>query len=315
MNESNWELIAKHLAFETNSKEEIEIKHLLKSDSEFETEYLASKKLWSNIESTPHNYNRKLILELRDKKIKSHQGRKIRSFMKYAAILIGFAMGVLFIYHDLNSTLTIVADNANKVELDLPDGSSVVMKQGSKITYSNSLLLSFNREVTIEGQAFFSIYKSTQNNFIVHTRDYNIEVWGTKFNVSTNSNGSQVILTEGKVSLNNFIDPKIESRMLIPGQMAYFDKQGKNLEIKTVNTKIYTAWMENHIEFDNFSISELSEIFKLHYGKTLIINTNHDLDNTVGGSAPTDDINLIIKGLSIVLNREIIQQNDTIIIK
>jgi hypothetical protein len=51
-----------------------------------------------------------------------------------------------------------------------------------------------------------------------------------------------------------------------------------------------------------------------YYGKNLVINNNEIKINKIGGSAPADDINLIIKGLSVVLKQDLIVRNDSIII-
>jgi len=208
-----------------------------------------------------------------------------------------------------------VSNDTNTIDHILPDGSSIIMKNDAEITYSNSILFAFNREVNLKGEAFFKITKSKGKNFIVHTNDYDIEVWGTQFDVTTDAKESRVVLTEGKISLNHFQNATYENTFLEPGQMACYNHLSNDFDVTKVNTRIYTSWTKHHIEFDNFTISELGEIFKLHYNKTLIIEADAPLDNRIGGSAPTDDLNLIIKGLSIVLDREIIQQNDTIIIK
>ena len=316
MKESNWELIAKHLASETSLVEEEQVTQLLKTDPEFKVEFESSKKIWDNINIPHHNFDERRITALRDQKIADNNKKRImRSTLKYAAIFIGFVMGALFIYHDYNSTITVIAENENRLELNLPDGSNILMQKDAIVTYRNSLLFAFDREVSIQGQAFFNISKSKENNFIVHTNDFDIEVWGTKFDVNTTSKGSQVVLTEGKISLDGFNDKTINTTILAPGQMASIDHTNKQLKLKSVNTDIYTVWAKNQIDFANFSISELGEIFKIHYGKTLIVETDESLDHTIGGSAPTDNIDLIIKGLSLVLSREIIHKNDTIIIK
>jgi ferric-dicitrate binding protein FerR (iron transport regulator) len=316
MKESHWELIAKHLASETSLVEEEQVTQLLKTDPEFKVEFESSKKIWDNINIPQNNFDEKRITTLRNQKIADNNKRRImRSTLKYAAIFIGFVMGALFIYHDYNSTITVIAENENRLELNLPDGSNILMQKDAIVTYRNSLLFAFNREVSVQGQAFFNISKSTENNFIVRTNDFNIEVWGTKFDVNTTSEGSQVVLTEGKISLDGFNDKSINTTILAPGQMASINHTNNQLELKSVNTAIYTVWAKNQLDFATFSISELGEIFKIHYGKTLIVETNESLDHTIGGSAPTDNIDLIIKGLSIVLSREIIHKNDTIIIK
>ena len=317
MTESNWELIAKHLAKETSPDEETLFAQLMDTDAEFSKEYQIVKNAWDHIKLPANTFNKERIIKLRDKKLKAAMQRKRnRSLLKYAAIFIGFLMGALFVYHDINSSITIVADANNRTEITLPDGSVVLMKKDASIRYRNSMLLSFDREVTLNGQAYFEITKSPKGkHFVVKTHDYNIEVFGTKFDVNTNREESRVVLTEGKIYLNHFMNSKIGNTEIMPGQMAYIEHNGQQLSIRDVNTSIYTSWTNEKLHFEHFSISELGEIFDVQYHKTLVVNKNINLNNKVGGSAPSDDLQLIIKGLSIVLKREIIQRNDTIFIK
>ena len=316
MKDSNWELIAKHLAEETNLEEEKLFSNLLATDLVFKQEYKAANNTWNRMEIPTPDFNKTRIERLRDQKIKASKQRKILSAsLKYAALFIGFVMGALFIYHDLNSTITVVAENGTKMEITLPDGSLVMMKKNAKITYANSILKSFDRMVTLQGQAYFEIKKAHGKNFVVKTNEYNIEVLGTKFNVNTNLESTSVVLAEGSIALNHFKNPTLENTKIVPGQMALINRKDQNLIINTVNPKIYTSWTTDQLDFDDFSISELGELFRIHYNKTLTVESSLELDQKVGGSAPTDDLKLIIRGLSLVLKREIIERNDTIIIK
>ncbi len=316
MKDSNWELIAKHLAEETNLEEEKVFSNLLATNLVFKQEYKAAKDTWNRIDMPTQDFNKTRIEHLRDQKIKASGQRKILSAsLKYAAIFIGFVMGALFIYHDLNSTITVVAENGTKMEITLPDGSLVMMKKNAQITYANSILKSFDRKVTLQGQAYFEIKKAHGKNFVVKTNEYDIEVLGTKFNVNTNLESTYVVLSEGSIALNHFNNPAFENTKIVPGQMALINRKDQNLIINKVNPRIYTSWTTDQLDFDDFSISELGELFRIHYNKTLTVESSLELDKKVGGSAPTDDLKLIIRGLSLVLKREIIERNDTIIIK
>ncbi len=316
MNDYNWELIAKYLAGETNDSEEQEFQDLLENDAQFRKEFEESRIAWSGITASHHDFDKERVKALCEQKIRSGKSKlKLRSLLRYAAIFIGFIVGISLLYKDINSTLTIVAKE-NKTEIKLPDGSMVMLNKGASIRYGNSLILGFNRELALDGRAYFEITKSPEGkHFVVKTNDYNIEVFGTKFDVETNIKESRVVLVEGKIQLNNFKNSKIGRANLTPGQVAYIEHDGQQLSVRNVNPRLYTTWTQDRLHFDNFSISELGKIFKLQYHKTLVVNENINLDNRVGGSAPTDDLQLILDGLKIVLKREIIQRNDTIFIK
>ena len=60
------------------------------------------------------------------------------------------------------------------------------------------------RQVWLEGEAYFQVQKkpSTVEKFIVHTRQVDVEVLGTRFNVNTRRQRAVVSLEEGKVRLS-----------------------------------------------------------------------------------------------------------------
>ncbi len=319
MREEYWNLIAKHQANETTTEEDLLIDVLTKSDDEFRSALNDSKEIWNQLEEPKLNFDKERIQKLINSQISNpkidNKYSIIRRSLKYAAIFIGFLIGAVFVYNDLNSTTTVCFNDIDNGTLVLPDGSKVTFNKNAEITYSNSLLKGFDRRVTLNGEAYFEIQKAHGANFIVSTDNYNIEVLGTKFNVREAKKGTSVTLVEGSIKLNSFENKSLKETFLVPGERAYYSNINHDLILMKVNTKIYTSWMFKRLEFNNFSISDLVDVFDLNYNKKLIILDKTIANTKIGGSAPSKDINLIMKGLSKVLKREITQSNDTIIIK
>ena len=70
----------------------------------------------------------------------------------------------------------------SKSKIQLPDGSTVWLNAGSKLTYTKDFGKEI-REVTLIGEAFFDVTKMKEKPFIIHTSSINIKVLGTAFNV------------------------------------------------------------------------------------------------------------------------------------
>lgn len=112
----------------------------------------------------------------------------------------------------------------------LPDGSKVWLNAGSKIRYSQNTF-SNNREVYMEGEAFFDILKRHGDQFIVKTSDINIKVYGTRFNVRSypEENEIQTTLVEGSIAIEHKSGPESEKQLLlVPNQTAIFYKKIEN---------------------------------------------------------------------------------------
>ncbi len=120
--------------------------------------------------------------------------------------------------------------------LALADGTKIWLNSESRITYPVTFS-GASREINLEGEAFFEIAKDTTKPFIVHTREFDIRVTGTQFNVRTYpQEPSSTTLAEGRVQLERggYIS------QLVPGQQATLVNE--RIEIKETNPEEAIAW-------------------------------------------------------------------------
>ncbi|MEN8121710.1 MAG: FecR domain-containing protein [Bacteroidota bacterium] len=320
MLENNWNLIAKHLAKETNDSEEAELNNLIKENPSVKKIINDSKVALGIVMPSSKSYNKKRIKTLIDLKIiaaqKIERRHKINSFLKIAAVFTGLAFLTFFFYNEYNRKIY-YSNNANELKMIvLPDNSVVTLNKNAQIAYVNSIFRNFNREIELEGEAFFKIEKDKSGKqFIVQTNDFKITVLGTEFNVRDDEVHTSVMLTEGSIQMHDFSNKKINPTILKVGEIAIYHKENKDLQIKKTNKAIHTAWLSNKLNFDDFTMQELVEMIKLLYGKTLVIENKSLLNKRISGTAPADNFNLVIKALIIILETDIIQKQDSIILK
>ena len=70
----------------------------------------------------------------------------------------------------------------SKSVVTLPDGTRVWINSGSRLRYSQKFN-STDRQVTLEGEAYFDVYKNAKKPFLVKTSGITVKVIGTAFNV------------------------------------------------------------------------------------------------------------------------------------
>ncbi len=315
MQEQNWNIITKHLSKESSEEENNALFAAIEKDKKLKAEFGEIKTLWNSLSLPEETFNKERILKLISTKTGKHKKQRsiIQKTLKYAAVFVGLLMITTYVYMDLTSIKTLT-NNTDKIqEIKLPDNSIIILNANAKIEYNNSILKTFNREVNIDGEAFFKITKSKNKKFTVHTSDFDINVLGTEFNVRTYKKNQSVVLTEGKVLLNSFKNPNAEMTMK-PGEIVKFNKE-KNIFIsQKINSKIYTSWLNKKLEFDNFSLKELSELIKLRYNKDLIITNKEIANKKISGTAPADDLNLLLKALETILKTEIQHKENQLLI-
>jgi transmembrane sensor len=244
----------------------------LKADPENETIFSQFQKTWQLIEKqkihstidTDKEWNT-MQAKMNDpvKVIPLNHNRNIQksyvqNIWKVAAVLIillGFS-GMLYFYLTIPANVVVIAQASN-LEQVLPDGSVVSLHAGSQITYPEKFSAK-NRNVELEGEAYFKVTHDKTKPFIVASRDAMVKVLGTEFNVNTHATTGtmEVVLTSGKVSVYYKQIPQ-NKVLLVPGEKAEFVTDRKEIH-KTTNTDPnYMAWKTRVLVFNNETMAQV----------------------------------------------------------
>ncbi|WP_136468826.1 FecR family protein [Flagellimonas onchidii] len=173
---------------------------------------------------------------------------------------------------------TLTVPKGRRFEVTLSDGSHVFLNSASSLRYPVKFIKGSPREVFIKGEGYFDVTEDTEHPFIVHADDMEINVLGTKFNVTNypEKDNISTVLVEGSVKLNMKDEQK--SSFLEPGFKAEWNRLEKNVvSMKNVDTRIYTAWTEGKLIFRNATFKHIRHTLERHYN-VAIINNNEDLD-------------------------------------
>ena len=188
-----------------------------------------------------------------------------------------------------------------KFELKLSDGTKVWLNSGSKLRFPQKFSTSKkHRMVYLEGEAFFDVTSNKKLPFIVNTHEVDIKVLGTEFNVSSYEDDKYIstTLVEGSVSVYEARTPD-NAILLTPSYQANYDKFGNKLSKKIVDTNDFTAWMQDRLVINNLTFSEILVKLERKY-QVKIINNAQSLNNmTYKGEFENEDIESILKTISL----------------
>jgi ferric-dicitrate binding protein FerR (iron transport regulator) len=125
-----------------------------------------------------------------------------------------------------------------KSEITLPDGSHVLLNAGSTIKYYSDFNIS-NRNLSLDGEAYFKVAKNKKIPLIVNAANINIRAVGTEFNVKAYKNEGliETTLIEGVVEISKREDKADQSEKisLKPNQKAVYVKESNNLAVYSTN--------------------------------------------------------------------------------
>ena len=150
---------------------------------------------------------------------------------------------------------TLEVPNGGEYELKLSDGTRVYLNSGSRITYPSSFAGN-ERKVELAGEAYFDVTKNTRP-FIVHTRNIDVKVLGTSFNICAYEENSHIntTLVSGKVEVHTLHDASVYN--LTPGYDLNYRKETGNVSMQKVDTNLYTAWTRGEFIFSNQNLDDI----------------------------------------------------------
>ncbi|GAB2982315.1 FecR domain-containing protein [Mucilaginibacter puniceus] len=144
-----------------------------------------------------------------------------------------------------------------KKQITLPDGSQIWVNAGSELRYP-ALFNGKNREVYLNGEAYFDIKHDADRPFIIHTGNVLTTVLGTAFNIKEDihTHTVQVTVTRGKVSV---ADDNQQLAILTPNQQIIFNTASKQIVKQAVDATQVIAWQKTDLQFDDVTFAEASK--------------------------------------------------------
>lgn len=172
-----------------------------------------------------------------------------------------------------SSTMFVVYSGIQNIKsIGLPDGSSVQLGPGSKLTYP-SQFSGKKREVLLEGQAFFDVHKDGDHPFVVKTKDMDVTALGTAFEVySYNLNNNvEAILLNGKIQINTQIENMKGEVVLLPNEKLTYSRVTRKMIIEKVDASKYSDWRKHGIlSFENEKLSMIIPRLEQWYGRKVM---------------------------------------------
>ncbi len=224
------------------------------------------KRIWNKIQQ-------ETWLRLPAKTVRFYQ---IYAWTATVALLLGLAGSIFFITDNAETSSVYIVSSGiqNMQSVILSDGTVVKLGPGSKLTYP-SKFVGKNREITLDGQAFFDINKDPAHPFIVHTNSMDVEALGTAFELFAYDieTRSEVILLNGMVRVE-LILPNSDKRkdlILRPNDKIEYNMSVNRVTHYTVNADSYTSWRKRGmLTFENEKLSMIIPRLEQWYGRKII---------------------------------------------
>ena len=277
------------------------------------------------------------------------QIRKIPAgiWMRRAAMWIGLILlagssffiwmrsGKKQLYQPVAKIEKVIVPNGAPEMMLLPDSSVVWLNAGSQIHYADNFI-NKNREVYLDGEAYFSVKHDADHPFIVYAGNIAIRALGTKFNVHAygEENKIEATLISGKVQVT--IDGKPDQKIILmpnekltvtndkfklPGKPAKALKESsfevQNIAPISTNVSVpEVAWVQDKLAFQDEAFEVLAKRMERRYNKHIIfkdtllgnerltgIFENENIEKALRLLKMTTPFNYKVKGDTVYLKR------------
>ena len=242
-------LIFNYLSGSASEEESARLIEWLKESKENRATYFSLKRIWLdtlepafNEDSIDESWNRlniRTTLQSAGKKNKEAGVSRI-NFRKFAVaatilVLIGISsfLGIQLISllkYD-QTMYEISVPLGARTNITLPDGTNVWLNAGSNLTHRSDFGRN-DRSVSLTGEAYFDVSPDGNSVFKVNTRDLDIKVYGTQFNIKSypDEDVTETTLVSGLVEIS-ITDPGIRAQpvRLEPNQRIVYSRENRSI--------------------------------------------------------------------------------------
>jgi ferric-dicitrate binding protein FerR (iron transport regulator) len=176
---------------------------------------------------------------------------------------------------EMTAMNTIETPRGGQYQVRLPDGSKVWLNAASKLIYPVSFNGRGQRVVELSGEAYFEIFKNKLQPFVVKSKNQEVTVLGTHFNVNSYSDepDTKTTLLEGSVRINGTI--------LKPNEQAVL--AGGKLSVKEVEAVSFTDWKDGQFYFRNEALPSVMRKLARWYNVDIQFQGQIDQSTTFSG--------------------------------
>ncbi|MDR0728520.1 MAG: FecR domain-containing protein [Prevotellaceae bacterium] len=200
----------------------------------------------------------------------------------------------------------LIVPKGRRSSIILADNTHVWLNSGTTLIFPSSFERN-RREVYVDGEVYIEVEKDPARPFVVKSSALNIEVLGTKFNVSAYSSDMEqtVVLVEGSVE----VAAGLRKTRLLPNQRFSTDGKG-DYKVDEVAVTDYTCWRHGWIQTNTTSLEELARRLSRYYDKEIICDTRVAHLKCYGKLVLFDDLDKALHTVSKNMHIEYRYKND-----
>lgn len=351
----DWQKLLRYLSGESNYSEKLEITRWMDKNPENEEFIQFLEMIWQiepakrrNIDADAawERFQKKYSLdEEMEKNEKLHsesqpfkilkfpklKKRKADNWYRYVSIAAGFLLVIFLSLQFVNNTIgeeepvakedvefrELRTEKGQRTRIILTDGSVIHLNGGSYLRIPIRFISGEDRDVYLEGEAYFEIARNEEATFRVFAGETVTTVLGTRFNVKSylEDEDVTVVVTSGQVSFGYSNMSEIEPAILTNNHKGVI-RNGGSPDVSFVeDLRIYYGWTEGELIFDRERLPHMINKLERWFGIDIEVDGLDEelmekrLTASFSERQPVDDV---LQSISLVLDMSV-EQTDSIV--
>lgn len=244
--------------------------------------------------------HRRLRLQIHPPKISIRWSRIVAAAAVIAVLSVtAWNFSLLHELQNANSSFLAEVPAGDKVQLTLPDKSSVKLNSESSLSYA---YVNGKRVARLKGEGYFQVSKDRKHPFVVQVG-----------NPYEENDFVETSLIEGSVRLYDSKSPS-ESFILKPSQKAIYSKNNGKISFHNTDNVKETAWTQNHLVFESEKLGSVFQKIERWYGVHIDLLCPEIANDQISGSFKDEQLPYVMEALKFQygFNYEITGNNVTI---
>ncbi len=200
-----------------------------------------------------------------------------------------------------------IATAADPTDLRLRDGSLVLLAPGSHLRTAPEN----DREVWLEGRAFFAIRSDPMHPFVVHTRAGDARVLGTRFVLDARGDSVKLGVVEGRVELDGGGEQVVVGAgRVLRGSFGEPPTAEVNADVSGL-----TAWIQGVLVFQETGIGQAAHDIERRYGVRIVFPDTTIRTRTITAIFHDQPLDSVLYTVCRALDVRCSQRGDTVEIR
>lgn len=246
-----------------------------------------------------------------EKRIKLKPIKKSKNMWSYwaiaASLLLFSSIGIYKLFQSneiLGNPTILCSEDTRNFKVCLPDNSIVYLNSYSKLCIPSDFSAT-NRQIFLEGEAFFDVHSDKANPFIVQTPNkLDIQVYGTKFNLQAYPNDSLVSakLYSGSIKVKMDSDGMELIELKPQEQITYNHLKNEIQKNNFTENEEELGWRKNKMLFKNANINEFVRTVSSFYQVSIDAKDIMNMNTSINGEFIDKDIITVLEYIKVTSN-------------